>query len=243
VFASRLALGGAVVGLAAVSTEATGWLGRAEVTSVKTQDLADAFLKLGTSTKAPQAAIDAVSSASDKWYGKVQSSQDVMRQFAGLAQGAFSMSWDNIIGRAQSGTERVDRFNQTAGQMDAALAQLVHDGHGVQAAQQFDALKRATGLTGAELQHVINHFPQYTAAAAARGPSVRRHRRRDRRRERRAPRRAARREHRNGRAPQRVACLRCRYGRGEESQGRDEGRARRDVSGERRRPDPAGGGP
>jgi hypothetical protein len=167
VFASRLALGGAVVGLAAVSTEATGWLGRAEVTSVKTQDLADAFLKLGTSTKAPQAAIDAVSSASDKWYGKVQSSQDVMRQFAGLAQGAFSMSWDNIIGRAQSGTERVDRFNQTAGQMDAALAQLVHDGHGVQAAQQFDALKRATGLTGDELQHVINHFPQYTAAAAA----------------------------------------------------------------------------
>jgi acid phosphatase family membrane protein YuiD len=164
--AGKLGLAGAVVGLAAVSTEATSWLGRSEVTKTSTNALADAFLHLGTSAKAPQPAIDAVSSATDKWYGKVQTSNDVMNQFAGLARGAFSMGWADIIGRAQSGTERVDRFNGVAQQMDAALAQLVRNGHGIEAAQQFDALMRATGLTGDELQHVKNRFGQYQAAAA-----------------------------------------------------------------------------
>jgi hypothetical protein len=165
-FAGKLALGGAVVGLAAVSTEATSWLGKSEVTKTSTDSLADAFLHLGTSAKAPKPAIDAVSSATDEWYGKVQTGNDVMNQFAGLARGAFSMGWADIIGRAQSGTERVDRFNGVAAQMDAALAQLVRNGHGIEAAQQFDALMRATGLTGDELQHVRNRFGQYTAAEA-----------------------------------------------------------------------------
>lgn len=170
--AGKLGLAGAVVGLAAVSTEATSWLGKAEVTKTSTSGLADAFLHLNDSAKAPKAAIDAVSSGMDEWYGKVNSSQDVMRQFGDLATGAFSMSWDNIIGRAQSGTERVDRFNATAGQMDAALAQLVRSGHGVQAAQMFDQLMQATGLTGDELQHVKNRFLQYQAAEQQAGDTA-----------------------------------------------------------------------
>jgi hypothetical protein len=49
--AGKLALGGAVVGLAALSTEITGWQGRSSVASVSTDKLAQSLLRMQSSGK------------------------------------------------------------------------------------------------------------------------------------------------------------------------------------------------
>jgi SLT domain-containing protein len=160
-------LGGAVIGLAALSTQATGWMGSSDVAKVSTDKLAQSLLRMQSSGKASGEAFDLLYVKSGRMRLHTDSSTEAMQRFGDEAQGAFGMSLTDIAGRAQTGSERLDRFNATASQMDAALANLVQNGHGADASVMFEQLKAATGLTGAELQHVINRFPQYTAAAAA----------------------------------------------------------------------------
>jgi lambda family phage tail tape measure protein len=166
-FASVGLLGGAVVGLAALSSEATGWMGSSDVAKVSTDKLAQSLLRMQSSGKVSGEAFDLLYVKSGRMRLHTDSSTEAMQRFGDEAQGAFGMSLTDIAGRAQTGSERLDRFNATASQMDAALANLVQNGHGADASVMFEQLKAATGLTGAELQHVINRFPQYTAAAAA----------------------------------------------------------------------------
>jgi hypothetical protein len=147
--------------------EATGWMGSSDVAKVSTDKLAQSLLQMQSSGKASGEAFDLLYVKSGRMRLHTDSSTEAMQRFGDEAQGAFGMSLTDIAGRAQTGSERLDRFNATASQMDAALANLVQNGHGADASVMFEQLKAATGLTGAELQHVINRFPQYTAAAAA----------------------------------------------------------------------------
>lgn len=164
--AGKLALGGAVVGLAALSVEADKWLNRGNVAAESTDKLSSSLLQMQATGKASGAAFDLLNVHQSRFMAHINTSTDAMNRFGSEARGAFSMGWADIIGRAQTGTERVDTFNATAAQMDAALANLVRSGHAQQAAQIFDQLTHATGLTGDELQHVKARFGQYTAAAA-----------------------------------------------------------------------------
>jgi hypothetical protein len=133
---------------------------------VSTDKLAQSLLDMQRTGQASGTAFDLLNVNSARFLAHIDTSTEALGRFGDEARGAFSMAITDIIGRAQTGSERLERFNATAGQMDAALAQLVRSGHGIEAAQMFDDLMRATGLTGDELQHVKNRFGQYTAAEA-----------------------------------------------------------------------------
>jgi hypothetical protein len=160
-------LGGAVVGLAAVSVQAETWSNSGNVATVSTDKLGSSLLDLVDKGKAGGAIVDLLNVKNARFGTSLDTSTEVMDRFGSLAQGAFSMGWQDIIGRAQNGTDRVDDFNRITGQLDTTLANLVRNGHGVEAKQIFDQLMSSTHLTGDELQHVKNRFLQYAAAQGA----------------------------------------------------------------------------
>jgi hypothetical protein len=162
--AGKGVLGGAVVGLAAVSVQAETWSNSGNVATVSTDKLGSSLLDLVDKGKAGGAIVDLLNVKNARFGTSLDTSTDVMDRFGSLAQGAFSMGWQDIIGRAQNGTDRVDDFNRITGQLDTTLANLVRNGHGVEAKQIFDQLMSSTHLTGDELQHVKNRFLQYAAA-------------------------------------------------------------------------------
>jgi hypothetical protein len=95
-----------------------------------------------------------------------------MRQFGALAKGAFGDGLQDIIGRAQTGSERMDRFAATASQLDQALTAMVQSGHAKEAAAFLARVKTESGLADGEFQHVTNHLPGYTAAIGSAGAAT-----------------------------------------------------------------------
>jgi hypothetical protein len=163
---AKLSLAGGVAGLALISDQASQWQGRAEAATVDTNKLSTALLQMQRTGQVTGPAVGVLANQLSIFGDDVHSSEDFMSRFAGMAEGAFSMSLTNIIGRAQSGSERMDRFNATAKQMDAALAGMVSSGHASDAQAFMDRFRKATGLTDEEFQHVTNRLPLYTAAVA-----------------------------------------------------------------------------
>jgi hypothetical protein len=167
VVAGKATLLAGVAGLAYVFEQVNEWSGDADVAKVKTDDLSGALLNYAHTGKIAGAAQQLFEVNSARAWGSVDTGTDALNRFSEEAVGAFSHDWTDVVGRLQSGGERVARFTATAQQLDAALAQMASNGHVNEATKLYMQFVDATGLQGEELQHVINRFPQYQAAATA----------------------------------------------------------------------------
>jgi hypothetical protein len=167
VVAGKATLLAGVAGLGLLFDQVTSWSGGADVAKVKTDDLSSALLNYARTGKIAGAAQQLFEVNSARAWGSIDTGTDALNRFSEEAVGAFSHDWTDVVGRLQSGGERVARFSATAQQLDAALAQMASNGHATEATGLFLKFADATGLQGEELQHVISRFPQYQAAVTA----------------------------------------------------------------------------
>jgi hypothetical protein len=167
VVAGKATLLAGVAGLGLLFDQVTSWSGGADVAKVKTDDLSSALLNYARTGKIAGAAQQLFEVNSARAWGSIDTGTDALNRFSEEAVGAFSHDWTDVVGRLQSGGERVARFSATAQQLDAALAQMASNGHATEATGLFLKFADATGLQGEELQHVLSRFPQYQAAVTA----------------------------------------------------------------------------
>jgi hypothetical protein len=167
VVAGKATLLAGVAGLGLLFDQVTSWSGGADVAKVKTDDLSSALLNYARTGKIAGAAQQLFEVNSARAWGSIDTGTDALNRFSEEAVGAFSHDWTDVVGRLQSGGERVARFSATAQQLDSALAQMASSGHATEATGLFLKFADATGLQGEELQHVLSRFPQYQAAVTA----------------------------------------------------------------------------